>query len=91
MAMHRHLAFTASVVLTQCLLTCILAELLPIASQKHDAMGQSILQLKNFCLQVSAIDTCAREPIGATQCSKIQGEFGEEPSSGVLGKAFFGS
>ncbi|KAK9839595.1 hypothetical protein WJX84_003511 [Apatococcus fuscideae] len=40
---------------------------------------------------VGAIDTCAREPVGRTQCSKIQGEFGEEPSSGALGKAFFGS
>ena len=42
-------------------------------------------------VQVGAIDTCAREPVGRTQCSKIQGEFGEEPSSGALGKAFFGS
>ncbi|KAK9825749.1 hypothetical protein WJX74_004261 [Apatococcus lobatus] len=40
---------------------------------------------------VSAIDTCAREPVSRLQCSKIQGEFGEESSSGALGKAFFGS
>lgn len=40
---------------------------------------------------VSAIDTCAREPVSKLQCSQIQGEFGEEPSSGILGKKFFGS
>lgn len=43
------------------------------------------------CMQVSAIDTCAREPVSKLQCSQIQGEFGEEPSSGILGKKFFGS
>lgn len=42
-------------------------------------------------MQVSAIDTCAREPVSKLQCSQIQGEFGEEPSSGILGKKFFGS
>lgn len=41
--------------------------------------------------QVNAIDFCVREPIGKNQCSKIQGEFGEEPSSGKIGKFFMGS
>ncbi|KAK9807339.1 hypothetical protein WJX73_003143 [Symbiochloris irregularis] len=40
---------------------------------------------------VSAIDFCAREPMGRDQCQKIQGEMGEEPSSGKLGKFFFNS
>lgn len=40
---------------------------------------------------VSAIDFCFREPVGRNQCAKIQGELGEEPSSGFLGKTFFGS
>eukprot|EP00884_Botryococcus_braunii_P001185 jgi/Botrbrau1/11067/Bobra.0302s0009.1 len=39
---------------------------------------------------VSAIDTCLREPIGRGQCSLIQGEFGEEASSGPFGKFFGG-
>ena len=39
---------------------------------------------------VSAIDTCFREDPGKLKCSKIQGDFGEEPSSGKFGKAFFG-
>ncbi|EIE19428.1 hypothetical protein COCSUDRAFT_19620 [Coccomyxa subellipsoidea C-169] len=39
---------------------------------------------------VSAIDTCAREPLGRLQCSKIQGELGEEPSAGPLEKMFLG-
>lgn len=42
-------------------------------------------------VQVSAIDTCFREPPGKLQCSKIQGTFDEEPSSGGFGKFFFGS
>ena len=33
-------------------------------------------------IQVSAIDFCFREPVGRNQCAKIQGELGEEPSSG---------
>ncbi|KAK9815943.1 hypothetical protein WJX72_012407 [[Myrmecia] bisecta] len=33
---------------------------------------------------VSAIDTCVREPISRLQCSKIQGELGEEPSAGPV-------
>jgi len=40
---------------------------------------------------VSAIDSCLREPQGRAKCSKIQSEFGEEPSSGEFGKKFFGS
>ena len=32
--------------------------------------------------QVSAIDFCFREPAGRNQCAKIQGELGEEASSG---------
>ncbi len=39
---------------------------------------------------VSAIDTCAREPLGRLQCSKIQGELGEEPSAGPIEKMFLG-
>ncbi|CAG9465323.1 unnamed protein product [Pedinophyceae sp. YPF-701] len=39
---------------------------------------------------VSAIDTCLREPEGPGKCSKVQGEFGEAPSSGKIGKALFG-
>lgn len=39
---------------------------------------------------VSAIDTCAREPMGRLQCSKIQGELGEEPSAGPIEKMFLG-
>ncbi|CAL8468422.1 g7962 [Coccomyxa elongata] len=39
---------------------------------------------------VSAIDTCAREPVGRLQCSKIQGELGEEPSAGPIEKMFLG-
>lgn len=42
-------------------------------------------------MQVSAIDTCFREPVGRLQCSQIQGEEGEEKSSGPLGRAFFGT
>ena len=42
-------------------------------------------------VQVSAIDTCFREPVGRQQCSKIQGTMEEGASSGPLGKAFFGS
>ena len=40
---------------------------------------------------VSAIDTCLREEPGKLKCSKIQQEFGDEPSSGKFGKAWFGS
>ena len=40
-------------------------------------------------LQVSAIDTCLREEPGRFKCSKVQGDFGEEPSSGSFGKAVF--
>jgi hypothetical protein len=39
---------------------------------------------------VSAIDACFREDSGRNKCSKIQSEFGEEPSSGRFGKKFFG-
>ncbi len=38
---------------------------------------------------VSAVDTCLREEPGRFKCSKVQGELGEEPSSGSIGK-FFG-
>jgi len=38
---------------------------------------------------VSAVDTCLREEPGRFKCSKIQGDLGEEPSSGSFGK-FFG-
>jgi hypothetical protein len=41
-------------------------------------------------LQVSAIDTCAREPQGRLKCAQVQGELGEAPSSGPFGKALFG-
>ena len=37
---------------------------------------------------VSAIDTCAREPIGKLQCSKIQAPFGEEASAGPISDVF---
>ncbi|GLI71385.1 hypothetical protein VaNZ11_016578 [Volvox africanus] len=37
---------------------------------------------------VSAIDTCLREEPGRFKCSTVQGEFGEQPSSGPFGKAF---
>ena len=37
---------------------------------------------------VSAIDFCAREPMSKLQCSKIQGELGEEPSAGPIDKIF---
>ncbi|CAL5221241.1 g3395 [Coccomyxa viridis] len=37
---------------------------------------------------VSAIDFCAREPMSKLQCSKIQGELGEEPSGGPIDKIF---
>eukprot|EP01024_Parvocaulis_polyphysoides_P002099 TRINITY_DN10647_c0_g1_i3.p2 TRINITY_DN10647_c0_g1~~TRINITY_DN10647_c0_g1_i3.p2 ORF type:complete len:224 (+),score=35.85 TRINITY_DN10647_c0_g1_i3:312-983(+) len=40
---------------------------------------------------VAAIDTCAREPAGRFKCSKVQGEFGEEPSAGPIGKKLFGT
>ena len=40
---------------------------------------------------VSAIDTCFREEPGKLKCQKVQGELGEEPSSGKFGKAWFGS
>lgn len=33
---------------------------------------------------VSAIDFCAREPISKLQCSRIQGELGDEPSAGPI-------
>ncbi|GLC52385.1 hypothetical protein PLESTB_000623300 [Pleodorina starrii] len=36
---------------------------------------------------VSAIDTCLREEPGRFKCSTVQGEFGEQPSSGPFGKA----
>lgn len=39
---------------------------------------------------VSAINTCLREPPGRLQCSKIQGDLGEEASSGKFGKFFGG-
>ena len=39
---------------------------------------------------VSEIDSCFREDSGRNKCAKIQSEFGEEPSSGKFGKAFFG-
>ena len=38
---------------------------------------------------VSAIDTCLREPPGRAKCSKVQGEFDEEPSSRKVGKSLF--
>ncbi|GBF99806.1 hypothetical protein Rsub_12559 [Raphidocelis subcapitata] len=37
---------------------------------------------------VSAIDSCLREPQGRNKCSAVQGEFGEESSSGKAGKLF---
>jgi hypothetical protein len=37
---------------------------------------------------VSAINTCLREPAGRFQCSKVQGEFGEEEVSGMMGNFF---
>jgi len=40
---------------------------------------------------VSAIDACFRVDPGKLKCAKVQGEFGEEPSSGKFGKAWFGS
>eukprot|EP01025_Chloroclados_australasicus_P037178 TRINITY_DN37860_c1_g1_i3.p1 TRINITY_DN37860_c1_g1~~TRINITY_DN37860_c1_g1_i3.p1 ORF type:complete len:226 (+),score=36.41 TRINITY_DN37860_c1_g1_i3:124-801(+) len=40
---------------------------------------------------VSAIDTCVREPPGRLKCSQVQGEFGEEPSSGPIGRKLFGT
>ena len=40
---------------------------------------------------VSAIDACFREDPGKLKCAKVQGEFGEEPSSGKFRKAWFGS
>lgn len=46
---------------------------------------------RSIVSQVSAIDSCFREPPGKLQCSKIQGTFDEEPSSGGFGKFFFGS
>ena len=45
----------------------------------------------SICNAVSAIDTCFREEPGKLKCSKVQGELGEEPSSGKFGKAWFGS
>ena len=41
-------------------------------------------------MQVSAIDTCFREPVGRQQCSQIQGTMEEGKSSGPFG-SFFGS
>ena len=38
---------------------------------------------------VSAIDTCLREEPGRSKCSQVQGEFGDEPTSGKFG-GFFG-
>jgi hypothetical protein len=38
--------------------------------------------------QVSAIDSCLREPQGRNKCATVQGEFGEEPSSGSFGGLF---
>lgn len=49
-----------------------------------------VLELPRTAVQVSAIDTCLREPVGRGQCSLIQGDFGEEPSSGPFGKFFGG-
>ena len=40
--------------------------------------------------QVSAIDTCLREPPGKLKCSVVQGEFGEDGTSGAFGKFFGG-
>lgn len=37
---------------------------------------------------VSAIDTCAREPVSKLQCSKIQAPFGEEDSAGPISDVF---
>ena len=37
---------------------------------------------------VSAIDPCLREPSGKLKCANVQGELGEEPSSGQFGKFF---
>mmetsp|Transcript_13999 Transcript_13999/g.35040 ORF Transcript_13999/g.35040 Transcript_13999/m.35040 type:complete len:240 (-) Transcript_13999:67-786(-) len=37
---------------------------------------------------VSAIATCAREPPGKLQCSKVQGAFGEDDTSGKWGDFF---
>ena len=53
-----------------------------------------LLTASEWCfmfLQVSAIDTCFREPVGRLQCSQIQGTMDEGKSSGPLGKAFFGT
>jgi hypothetical protein len=38
---------------------------------------------------VSAIDTCLREEPGRSKCAQVQGELGQEPSSGSFG-GFFG-
>ena len=53
----------------------------------HDCVSLSHI----LPLQVSAIDTCFREPVGRLQCSQIQGDMDEGKSSGPLGKAFFGT
>ncbi len=37
---------------------------------------------------VSAIDFYAREPMSKLQCSRIQGELGEEPSAGPIDQIF---
>jgi hypothetical protein len=37
---------------------------------------------------VSAIDACLREEPGRFKCSKVQGELGEQASSGQFGKLF---
>ena len=42
-------------------------------------------------VQVSAIDFCFREPVGRNQCAKVQGELGEEPSSGQSQKLLMSS
>ncbi len=39
-------------------------------------------------VQVSAIDTCLREPQGRNKCSTVQARFGEQDSSGPIGKLF---
>ncbi|GAX81128.1 hypothetical protein CEUSTIGMA_g8562.t1 [Chlamydomonas eustigma] len=46
-------------------------------------------EAKSILDAVSAVDSCLREEPGRFKCSKVQGELGEEPSSGGFGK-FFG-
>jgi hypothetical protein len=38
---------------------------------------------------VSAINTCLREPAGRFKCVNVQGELGEEPTSGKFGSKLF--